>query len=61
MSHPFRKTTTRKLRKLLQDDRERNQPLSRAPENPDTDPSVYPIVRIQPVPPQQIEISTESR
>jgi hypothetical protein len=47
--------------KLLKDDRERNRHLTEAPDHPDTDPPAYPALRIQPIPPQQIEISTESR
>jgi hypothetical protein len=61
MAHPFRKTTTRQLRKLLQDEQERNRNLTEAPDRSDTDLPTYHSIRIQPIPPQQTEISTESR
>ena len=60
-AYPFRKMTTRQLRKLLKDDRERNRHLTEPPDRPDTDPPAYPAIRIQPIPPQPTEISTESR
>jgi len=61
MAYPFRKMTTRQLRKLLKDDRERNRILIEPPDHPDTDQSTYHSIRIQPIPPQATEISTESR
>jgi hypothetical protein len=60
-AYPFRKMTTRQLRRLLQDDRERNQHWKESPDCPDNDPPAYPAIRIQPIPPRQSEISTESR
>lgn len=60
-AYPFRKMTTSQLRKLLQDDRERNRPLIEAPDRPDIDPATYPALRIQPSQPQPTEISAESR
>jgi hypothetical protein len=61
MAYPFRKMTTRQLRKMLKDDRERNRDLTEAPDYPDTDPPGYPSIRIQPIPSKTSEISTESR
>jgi len=61
MAHPFRKTTTRQLRKLLRDERERNRILTEPPDYPESDPPAYPAVRIRPIPSRQSEISTESR
>jgi len=60
-AYPFRKMTTRKLRKLLQDDRDRNRHLTEAPDHADIDPAAYPAIRIQPSQPQPTEISAESR
>ena len=60
-AYPFRKMTTAQLRKLLQDDRERNQVLAEMPDRPDIDPRECPAVRIRPIPPRQSEFSTESR
>jgi len=60
-AYPFRKMTTQQLRRLLQDDRERNRALTEAPDAPVSDPPVYPGIRIQPIPPRSSEISTESR
>ncbi len=60
-AYPFRKMTTRQLRKLLRDERERNRHLTEAPDHPDTDPPSYQALKIQPIPPQTSEISTESR
>ena len=60
-AYPFRKMTTTQLRKLLQDERERSRHLKESPDCPETDPPLYPVIRIQPIPPQQTEISTESR
>ena len=60
-AYPFRKMTTGQLRKHLRDDRERDRHMTEASDYPDTDPPLYPAVRIQPIPPQPSEISTESR
>jgi len=60
-AYPFRKMTTSQLRKLLQDDRERNRLLIEAPDHSDIDPAAYPALRIQPSQPQPTEISAESR
>jgi len=60
-AYPFRKMTTRQLRKLLRDERERNRLLKESSDGPVNDPPAYPEIRIQPIPPRQSEISTESR
>ena len=60
-AYPFRKMTTRQLRKLLKDDRERNRILTEPPDRPDTDPPAYPAIRIQPTHSAPTKISTESR
>ena len=49
-AYPFRKMTTRQLRRLLKDDRERNRYLTEAPDCPDTDQPAFPPIRIQPDP-----------
>ena len=47
MAHPFRKMTTRQLRRLLKDDRERNRILTEPPDRSDTRPTRYPINKNQ--------------
>jgi hypothetical protein len=59
-AYPFRKMTTTQLRKLLQDERERNRHLTEAPDCLDTDPPVYHSIRIQPERSDHFKISTES-
>jgi hypothetical protein len=51
MAHPFRKMTTRQLRKLLQDDRERNRHLTEPPDRQNNPHQHIQPIRIQPIPP----------
>ena len=55
-AYPFRKMTTRQLRKLLKDDRERNRILTEPPEQSDSNPPAIQSIRIQPP-----KISSEPR
>jgi len=61
MSHPFRKMTTRQLRKLLQDDRERNRLLAESSEPSASDPPVVQPIRIHPHQSQRSKISSDPR
>ena len=60
-AYPFRKMTTRQLRKLLKDDRERDPHLTEPPDCTDNDLPAYQSIRIQPSNSQHIKIQTESR
>jgi hypothetical protein len=60
-AYPFRKMTTRQLRRLLKDDRERNRILTEPPDRPFPDQPAFPSIRIQPNISEPIKIPTESR
>jgi hypothetical protein len=60
-AYPFCKTTTRQLRKLLRDERERNRLLKESSNGLVKDPHAIQSFRINPIPPQPAEIPTESR
>ena len=44
-AYPFRKMTTRQLRKLLKDDRERNRILTEPPDRSASNPPAYSIIK----------------
>ena len=60
-AYPFRKMTTRQLRKLLKDDRERNRRLTKQPEQSDSNPPVVLPIRIQPSHSQHTKHISDSR
>jgi hypothetical protein len=61
MAHPFRKMTTEQLRRLLNDDRERNRILTEQPEQSDSNPSVVMPLKIQSTHPDHTKNISDSR
>jgi hypothetical protein len=60
-AYPFRKMTTRQLRKLLRDERERNRLLKESPDGPINDPRSMQLFGTNPTQLSSVENSTESR
>ena len=61
MAHPFRKMTTRQLRRLLKDERERNRILTEPPDRSAPDPPVVLPIRIKLSQSKPLKISSNSR